>query len=201
MSPHETTTRLQGLLSRLQNGDDSARAGLVEHSVTRFRELARRMLRRQGNLRPIDETDDVLQKALIRLFKALEQVRPATVREFSGLVARQIRWVLLDLGRKAGASRVQYTDQVPGPNAGLDEPDALDGEPADLAQWAEFHGKIEGLPDEEREMFDLLFYQGLSQEEAAQVLGVSIRTVKRRWQKARLGLRASLHGEWPNLGH
>ena len=39
---------------------------------------------------------------------------------------------------------------------------------------------IEGLPDGEREAFDLVRIQGLSQAEAAQVLGVSAMTVNRR---------------------
>ena len=39
---------------------------------------------------------------------------------------------------------------------------------------------IEGLPDGEREAFDLVRIQGLTQAEAAQVLGVSAMTVNRR---------------------
>ena len=39
---------------------------------------------------------------------------------------------------------------------------------------------IEALPDEEREAFDLVRIQGLTQVEAGQLLGVSTRTVKRR---------------------
>ena len=44
---------------------------------------------------------------------------------------------------------------------------------------------------------DLLYYQGLTQAEAAEVLGVSERTVKRRWQAARLALHDALGGEIP----
>jgi DNA-directed RNA polymerase specialized sigma24 family protein len=40
--------------------------------------------------------------------------------------------------------------------------------------------------------FDLLWYQGLSQDEAAQALGVDVRTVKRRWREARLTLHQTL---------
>ena len=39
---------------------------------------------------------------------------------------------------------------------------------------------IEGLPDDEREVFGLMRIQGMTQTEAAQVLGVSVATVKRR---------------------
>jgi RNA polymerase sigma-70 factor (ECF subfamily) len=40
----------------------------------------------------------------------------------------------------------------------------------------------------------LLFYEGLTQEEAATVLGVSLRTLKRRWQSARCRLHDALNG-------
>ena len=61
------------------------------------------------------------------------------------------------------------------------EPCGADEDPANLAAWAEFHAQVEHLPEEQREVFDLLWYQELSQAEAATLLGVSERTVKRRW--------------------
>ena len=42
------------------------------------------------------------------------------------------------------------------------------------------------LPDAEREVFDLLWYEGLTQVEAANVLGVTERTIKNRWRNAKL---------------
>jgi RNA polymerase sigma-70 factor (ECF subfamily) len=45
---------------------------------------------------------------------------------------------------------------------------------------------IEGLPEPEREVFDLVRIQGLTQAEAAAVVGVSERTVQRRLNRARL---------------
>jgi RNA polymerase sigma-70 factor (ECF subfamily) len=39
---------------------------------------------------------------------------------------------------------------------------------------------IDSLPEDEREVFGLVRVQGLAQTEAAQVLGVSVVTVKRR---------------------
>ena len=40
-------------------------------------------------------------------------------------------------------------------------------------------------------MFDLLYYEDFSQEEAATILGCSVRTIRRRWNDAKL----RLHGE------
>jgi RNA polymerase sigma-70 factor (ECF subfamily) len=70
-------------------------------------------------------------------------------------------------------------------------------EPQRLAAWSTFHEQIDALPTEEREVVDLLWYQGLSQAEAAEVLQVSERTIKRRWMSARLQLQDALHGEMP----
>ena len=45
---------------------------------------------------------------------------------------------------------------------------------------------IDGLPESEREVFDLIGIQGLTHGEAAAVVGVSEKTVKRRLKRARL---------------
>ena len=43
-------------------------------------------------------------------------------------------------------------------------------------------------------MFDLLWYQELSQAEAAALLGIAVPTVKLRWMKARLRVQEALGG-------
>ena len=46
-------------------------------------------------------------------------------------------------------------------------------------------------------MFDLLWYQELSQQEAATLLGVSVPTVKRRWSDAKIELIDALGDNFP----
>jgi RNA polymerase sigma factor (sigma-70 family) len=151
------------------------------------------MLNKAWDLRQIDQTDDVAQKAMLRLYKTLAHVKPPDADAFYGLAARQIRWVLSDLAREMGRAKVVgYRANLP------EAADPFSG-PADLAEWSEFHEKIDGLPVEEREIFDLLFYEGLTQEEASAVLEMSVRSIKRRWQRARLSLAHALHGEWPRI--
>jgi RNA polymerase sigma factor (sigma-70 family) len=143
------------------------------------------------------ETDDVLHNALVRLVGALRSVRPQTSRDFLALATLQIRRELLDLVRHyygpqgIGAnqdSRGQQDSQNFGP---ADKADVRD-EPSSLAQWTELHEQIGALPVEEREIVGLLFYQGLTQAEAAEVLNVSLRTVQRRWHDAL----CKLHRVW-----
>jgi RNA polymerase sigma factor (sigma-70 family) len=58
---------------------------------------------------------------------------------------------------------------------------------------------VERLPEEYREVFGLIWYNGLTHEEVAEVLGVSVRIVKRRWQEARIALARALGGD-PDAG-
>ena len=51
------------------------------------------------------------------------------------------------------------------------------------------------MPEEEQEVFNLLWYEQLTHEQAAEVLGVTTRTVRRRWQDARYRLQKARFGE------
>ncbi len=57
---------------------------------------------------------------------------------------------------------------------------------------------IESLPEDEREAFDLVRIQGMSQAEAASVLGVSAMTVNRRLSRSLQLLAATLKDLGPN---
>jgi RNA polymerase sigma-70 factor (ECF subfamily) len=72
---------------------------------------------------------------------------------------------------------------------------ALD--PARLVAWTDFHRRIDLLGDDDRELFELLWYQGLSQSEATDLLGASRRMMIARWQGARLRLFDALNGQLP----
>jgi RNA polymerase sigma-70 factor (ECF subfamily) len=181
---------LLALIERLGSGDQSARDGLIEHTCERLRRLTRGMLRQFPALRRWEQTDDVLQNALLRLLRALQVCPPESAAHFLHLAARQIRRELLDLARHyqgplgPGANH----ESMATPEGSPDEPAAATHDPGALAVWREFHERVEALPDEERAVFDLLWYQGLTQPEAAALLGVSVPTVKRRWMAARLRL-------------
>jgi RNA polymerase sigma-70 factor (ECF subfamily) len=195
----DQTTVLQRCLDRFQAGDDSGRAELIERAQQRLRRLTQKMLKDFPRLQPWEEPDDIFQGALVRLCRALEELRPPSVRDFFRIAAVQIRRELFDLARhyfgpESRAARPECAAGCPVP--GRDPGDhTLD--PERLAIWTEFHRQVERLPDEEREVFDLLWYQSLPQAEAAGLLGVDVRTVKRRWQAARLRLQEALRGHLP----
>lgn len=181
----QQTTFLKQCLRRLQQGDQAARSDLVETAARRLTRLTRTMLGEFGRLRRWEETDDVLQGALLRLHRAIEQVTPESPRHFYRLATTQIRREMLDLARRYfgpeghGRNLESALPEKPHP-----EPADMSLDPTRLAVWSDFHRRVEALPEDELEVFDLIWYQGLLQIEAAEVLGVSARTVMRRWQSA-----------------
>jgi RNA polymerase sigma-70 factor (ECF subfamily) len=198
--PSSTTARLQSWIDRLQAGDASARDELLAHFERRLRHLARKKLKGFPGVRRYEQTDDVFVNATVRLLRRLEKDRPESVSSFLKLASKHIRRELIDLYRHhCGTHRHGAHHATTRPPAGGEEgrPPAHDRadttwEPSGLARWAELHEKVAGLPDEEREVFGLLWYQGLTQEEAAGVMNVSRRTVIRYWHSAQLRLHEAL---------
>jgi RNA polymerase sigma-70 factor (ECF subfamily) len=124
------------------------------------------------------------------------------VLDFFKLAAHQIRRELIDLARHyGGAQGLGDHYLTPAITNGMGMPEGGPPEttlgPDKLAEWTEFHTAIGGLHAEDREMFDLLWYQGLTHAEAARVLGVVEKTVQRRWITARKHLSDSLGGQFP----
>ncbi len=197
------TDRAYHCLARAQAGDDAARDELLQLTRQRLTALTRVMFKDFPGLRRWVEADDVFQNATLRLHRSLEKVTLQSLREYYRLAARQIRRELIDLVRHyygpqgIGANHESWNrptsdDARPGP-----EPQGSTLEPERLAVWSEFHQHVERLTDEEREAFELLWYQGLTHAQAAEVLEVSTKTVQRRWKDACLSLRQALRGELP----
>jgi len=202
-SEPRNTEQLESWLLRMRAGEEGAREALINYSVERLRRLTHKLLAGFPAVQRWEQTDDVLQQAVLRLYRSLGDVYPENLRAYLGLAALQIRRELTDLARHyygpEGLGANHATDSVPGlkepyPDRMARHAAAQDG-PATLLSWCEFHQQAAALPEEEREVFDLLFYQGLSQAEAATLLDVSEKTVKRRWRSARLALHASLGQE------
>ena len=120
------------------------------------------------------QADEVLGAVVERLLKALREVRPGTVRQFFALASQHMRWELKEMARRL--------DEQP---AAVELCDGLVPAPASSASGLTPDGRrmlaaIANLPEAEGEAFDLVRIQGLTQAEAAQVLGVSAATVNRR---------------------
>jgi RNA polymerase sigma-70 factor (ECF subfamily) len=152
---------------------------LVASSVNRLHLLCTSLLFRSYprlTLPPLNlRSDEMLSAVVERLLKAMREVRPQTVRQFFGLASQHMRWELNDLARRLdeNTAAVELRDSlVPAPpetDGSLVTPNAR-----------RMLEAIEQLPEEEREVFNLVRIQGLTQPEAAALLGVSAKTVQRR---------------------
>jgi RNA polymerase sigma factor (sigma-70 family) len=194
MNEEPTTVAIQRYLDALP-GDAAAAEPIVrellERAVCRLRLLCATLLHRSYprlTRPPMNvETDEMLGGVVAGLLTAMRTVRPKTVRQFFALATQHMRWQLNDLARRL--------DERPAAIA-LGEPGVVASPPSSASRlspearriWA----AIEELPEDEREVFDLVRIQGLTYGETAGVVGASVKTVQRRLNRARLHLAAQL---------
>ena len=186
MDAGQTTASVQRYLDALA-GDQPAEPiirALLERSVQRLQVLCASLLYRQYRrltMPPLNlERDELLSAVVERLLKAMRSQRPPTVRRFFGLVNQHMRWELNDLARRLdeqpAAVRVDE-GAVPAP-ASLTSASVLAPNHRRVLE------AIDNLPEDEREVFGLVRVQGLTHSEAADVTGVSTKTVQRRLNRA-----------------
>jgi RNA polymerase sigma-70 factor (ECF subfamily) len=187
MPDEPTTVVIQRYLDELP-GETAAEPiirGLLGRAADRLRLLCSTFLHRSYPRLarpPVNlETDELLSGVVGGLLTALRAVRPATVRQFFALANQHMRWQLNDLARRLD-KRAAVSSL---PESGVAAPPASTGSGLS-PDGQRMLGAIESLPEEEREVFELVGIQGLTHDEAAAVVGVSPKTVQRRLNRARL---------------
>ena len=133
----------------------------------------------------------MLSALVERLLKALREARPKTVRQFFALAGQHTRWELNSLARAIdkGAHNVELIDGlIPAP---LNSDSCLSDNGRRMLE------AIDELPAEEREAFDLVRIQGLTHAEAADLLGVASKTVRRRLDRGLMLLTERLNDLGP----
>ena len=192
MDKENTTIEVQRYLQEL-GGDAPSEVvvrALLERSAARLQVLCTtmlvrrypRLMRHPTSLQP----EEMLSAIVERLLKAMRNVHPETPRQFFALANRHMRWELNDLARRLD----QQTEVLglgedaatsPSTSGAVLGPDAI-----------KMLEAIENLPDEEREVFELIRIQGITQSEAAEMLQVSAKTVQRRLNRGLLSLSEQL---------
>jgi RNA polymerase sigma factor (sigma-70 family) len=186
MGDEQTTIIVQNYLADLaeESPAEPIIRALLDSSVGRLHQLCATMLHRSYprlTAPPLNlQTDEVLGAVAERLLKAMREVRPQTARQFFALANQHIRWELNDLARRLDEQPTSADLNI----GELAAPDSSDSGPSPDGQ--RMLAAIGSLPQEEREAFDLVRVQGLSQVEVARLLGVSTVTIRRRLN---LGLR------------
>jgi RNA polymerase sigma-70 factor (ECF subfamily) len=183
MSEESTTAAVQRCLDALAADEppEPVVRALLGRAVGRLNQLCVTLLYRaypRLTQPPLGvQADELLGAVVERLLKALREARPTNVRQFFALASQHIRWELNDVARRLDESppAAELPDAVPDhgtSGAGLSVDARL------------MLAAIDRLPDGERETFDLVRIQGMSQAEAADVLGVSAAAVSRRLSRS-----------------
>lgn len=179
---------LTDLIQRARDGDAAARDRLFAAAYPELRRVARARLRanRQNTLL---DTTVLVHECYVRFVES-GRLRLEDRRHFIGYAAKIMRSVIVDAARehlsqrRGGAERpVTLDSQIAAPGA-----DAA----ADVMQ---LHEALDGLARHDPrlvQVVELRYFGGLTEEQVAEALGVTERTVRRDWQKARLLLAESL---------
>ncbi|MBI4566798.1 MAG: sigma-70 family RNA polymerase sigma factor [Planctomycetes bacterium] len=183
------------LVRRARRGDRLSFARLVEAHQDRLFNAVARMV---GNR---DDAADLVQEVFLKAFRALDEFREEA-RFFTWLYRIAMNAAISHRRRAPARGRVVSLSAPGGgaetegePGLSLDPEDPAGG-PGRDAELREMGGAVEraiaGLPAEERALVVLRDVDGCTYEEIAEVLSISLATVRSRLHRARLDLRGRL---------
>jgi RNA polymerase sigma factor (TIGR02999 family) len=174
------------LLIEWSNGDQTALHAVIPLIYDELRSLARAHMRRERPGHTL-QTTGLVHEAYLRL---VDQKSPWKSRaHFLGIASQMMRRILVDQAkashsakRGAGVPRLQ-----------LDEAAEVANRPdPDLILLDQTLTEFEKIDPRASRIVELKFFGGLSNEETAEVLGISTVTVQRQWKGARVWLRYAM---------
>ena len=181
--------QVTSLLSAIGQGERQALGELYELLYPELRRLAHSRVRRSGDMTLLDTTSLVHESYL-----RLEKSAPVALigrAHFMAYAAQVMRSVVVDLVRQRQSERR-------GGNAvhvELDEAHGVAGAEARDTEVLRVHESLEELAEIDArlvQVVEMRYFCGMTETEIAEVLGLTVRTVARDWEKARLFLHASL---------
>ena len=178
------------LVQAAKNGDDSAFEDLVRRYDRNVFRIAQHITQNR------EDAEDVVQDAFLKAYSNLEQFQGQS-KFYTWLVRIAVNEALMKLRRRRPERMVSLDEEV------KTEEDSL---PREVADWspnpeqqynqAELRDiltrTIQGLPASFRTVFVLRDVEGLSTEETAEAVGISVPATKSRLLRARLKLRQKL---------
>jgi RNA polymerase sigma factor (TIGR02999 family) len=183
------TDDITDLLAAYREGDRDAFEDLVPLVYHDLRRIAHRQLARHRPGRTLDTTALVHETYL----KLVDQTRgTASDRShFFALAARAMRQVIVDYARQRGAQK----------RGGGEVPLDLDRVQVPIEEQTEVvlaldHAleRLTELNERLTRVFECRFFVGLTEQETADALDLSVRTVQRDWMKSKAWLRTELAG-------
>ena len=183
---------ITGLLAAWNGGDMEALDHLIELVYPELRRIARQYLARQRGGESL-ESAALANEAYLKLVRA-GGIRCESRVHFLALCAQIMRRILVDHARRGGfAKRGGNALRVP-----LDEVLlATEARGIELLALDEALEALARIDARKSRVVELRYFGGLTIEEGADVLGVSVDTAKRDWRMARAWLLADLTGKPP----
>lgn len=178
----KTKVQVTVLLNRWQEGDQAALDQLIPEVYQQLRELATAQLNR--NKKNSIQCTELVSEAYLRLID-VNNVDWQNRTHFFSMAARTMRRVLVDKFRKNNANKRGNNQTL----LTLKE-DIQSGsqQSIDLDELEQALIKLENLNPRQAEIVTMRFFGGLNNEEIAEVLSVSSKTVQRDWSVSRLWL-------------
>lgn len=186
----EADANVTTLLHAWSQGDQDAFEQLAPIVYAELRRLASHYLKRERADHTLQSTA-LVHEAYLRLVGQNEPVRWQNRAHFFGIAARLIRQILVDHARRRKAAKRDGGVKLPMEEAwgwGTSDPQL------DLVELHEALEELAALDERQAWLVELRFFGGLSEAEAAEVAGVTERTVRREWATARAWLYARLKG-------
>jgi RNA polymerase sigma-70 factor, ECF subfamily len=173
------------LLEAAEAGDSGALDRLLPLLYEDLRRVAHRQLDREGGGHTL-QTTALIHEAYLKL-AGVGSVSATNRAHFLAIAARAMRQVLVDYARRRKAAK--RGGGIISVTLG-DEPQPADTSAEDLLALDE---ALEQLDPRQRQVIECRFFGGMEEKDIAAVLGVSERTVRRDWVKARAWLYQSLY--------
>ena len=182
--------QITGLLLAWGQGDEAALETLMPLVYDELRKVAARHMRSQRTGHTL-QTTALVNEAYIRLIDA-SQVKWQNRAHFFAVAAHFMRRILVDFARTrnyqkrgGGAIAVSLDEAV------VEVPERG----ADLLALDEALTRLQLLNERQAQVVELRYFGGLSEEETAEALKISERTVRRDWNFARVWLHRELAGK------
>jgi len=181
---------LTSLLEVWSEGDERAFDRLIPLVYDELHRMAHRYLARERADVSLQATGLVNEVCLRML--GWDPIRWQNRGHFYGVSAQMMRRILVDIARKRRADRRGGTGVVHVP---VEEVDVADDAPdADLEALDRAIADLAARDARKAQVVELRFFGGLSMEDVAQTLGVSLRTVHNDWAFARAWLYRAVAG-------